>query len=408
MDDIERKLRELGERTAEQVRYGEVPRGRLVHRARLRRSVIVGGPAIAAVLLAAVVFPRLDLPGRDGGGDGRAAEFAAVASATEGAGTARIETEMSYEMAGNHRTMRGIGVVDFENLRSRFLIEQTDPTLRMEFISVGRSMFQRVLDEDGVGEAEWHETEMPRPGGTSVLGGDPASFLSYLRSVSEDVTHVGEETLDGVRVDHYRAEAHLPSDDRSLPDDARLEPLEVWVDDEDRLRRLTYGLTSDVAATLHVSMRLWDFGVPVEIEAPDPEDVTNEPLLSPGESGTQGTDGLPEFPEGSTTYVTGSRMFDGPTVVLNVDQEGFTLVCVAFLPRDTTRAAIVHEDSGRRVFTIAGVGGNDAVCDPKEMPHEHGDALRSDPAQFSLTLTKKDGSSEIVELTETLAPMTGE
>lgn len=403
MHDIERKLRDLGERTSERVRYGEVPRGRIVRRARLRRGLVVGAPVVAAVLLAALVFPRLDLPGRDG--EDRVVELAAVASATEGAGTARIEIEMISDIGDDPRTIRGIGVVDFENVRSRVFMEQTGYTQRMEIVSVGSSVFMRILDEDGVGQPQWYETEMPDGAVASpALGGDPSDFLAYLKGVSHDVTDLGEETLDGVPVTHYRAEMEVPDFGASAPggEEFDLEPMDVWVDEEGRLRRFTFGATSDGAGSMHMDMRLWDFGTPVEIEAPDPDDVTD-----PSPYSGQGSVGNEIGSGGAVTMIMGEGRIDTPYVEVDTQDPRIIEACV-HSPRPVTSATLVHKPSGRLVFVFSPVrsdghftGPLPVACVEHPITHADVEALIEEPTEFTLSVERSDGSNEIVKLTTT-------
>lgn len=405
MNDIERKLRDLGERTSEAVRHGEVPRGRIVRRARRRRAMVVGVPTVVAVVLAAVVLPRLDLPGRDGTDEGRVVELAAVASATEEAGTARLELEMALDMGDDPTTMRGIGVVDFENVRSRMFLEQTAFTPRVEMVSIGSTVFTRVLDEDGVGEPQWTKTDVPNGAAASPALGDPSDFLSYLEG-THDVTDLGDETLDGDPVTHYRAEMEAPS---AVPEGLEfdLEPMHVWVDEEGRLRRLTFGATSDDAGSMHMEMRLWDFGVPVEIEAPDPEDVSDEPF--PGSSFRQNV--TPEAPDGELNEfgvdevytLTGEEGSSGPHVLVTIAGDSVG-VCISMAPPGTSRAMLFEAGSDEAIVAVS-VDRTESNpykrggCMGSGLPADLADRMRTDPEQFELRFEREDAPDVVVPLT---------
>lgn len=78
---------------------------------------------------------------------------------------------------------------------------------------------------------------------------DPAAFLEQVREHATTFTEVGPEEVDGVATTHYRATVA----------DEDLGTVEVWVDDQDRPRRLeAEGAT----------MSFTDYEVPVDIAAP--------------------------------------------------------------------------------------------------------------------------------------------
>jgi hypothetical protein len=59
--------------------------------------------------------------------------------------------------------------------------------------------------------------------------------LEYLKSVSEEVTTVGTETVRQVETTHYRAFGDLgrPETDNQLP-------VDVWIDENNRTKRFLY------------------------------------------------------------------------------------------------------------------------------------------------------------------------
>lgn len=417
MDDLERRLRDLGDRTDQQLRAGVLPRRRIVRRARLRRAVVVGAPVLAAVALAAVVYPVLDRP-RDLRGGG--IELAAVAATTEAAGTARIELEMTIDAAGESGTTSVSGVVDFETGRSRLVMEESGHTIRVEVLTIGNSLFQRSIDDDGAGRSKWHETKLSGAGG---IAPDPSDYLGYLRTMSDDVTRVGEDTLDGVAVTRYRVEIERPS--LGVPEDVHfeLDPMEVWVDAQGRLRRLTFGgagggPSPESQGSMHMSMQLSDFGVPVDVVKPDPENVTDdpppwedwEPEYSVGQSTT--VEGSPpeldEFGVDEWFEARGAGGSDGPSALVTIT-EGSVGVCIQYVPRATTRSTLVDGRSGEQVVTIAGdpdeknpyARGGCTMPTPKK---EWVDRLRIEPELFELRFEREKGPDVVVPLTEVVGP----
>lgn len=101
---------------------------------------------------------------------------------------------------------------------------------------------------------------------TSPLPVDPAELLDRLRDEARSFTEVGSDEVRGDAATRYRAEVDGDAVGEALPILADGDvTLDVWVDDEDRLRRLE---------TEGVTLELWDFGVPVEVE--EPTDVSDE------------------------------------------------------------------------------------------------------------------------------------
>jgi hypothetical protein len=134
--------------------------------------------------------------------------------------------------------------------------------------------------------------------------GDPSQFLAYLETVSSDVKKVGSETIRGVETTHYKATLDLGKavDRADVPASLRDElhdlfdksngagfaiPAEVWVDGDGLARRIQmtmnlgqlggeFGIDDVPAMTM--SMDLYDFGVPVHVEAPPAADVQEFPF----------------------------------------------------------------------------------------------------------------------------------
>lgn len=142
-------------------------------------------------------------------------------------------------------------------------------------------------------------TPLAQLGGTS----NPFEQLRYLEGIRDDAREVGREPIDGVETTHYSATIDLdrtpaaqdpatrPAVDRlrALLGSAAL-PVEVWVDDDGRIRRATQtiapnpspGATPDpssTGSTTTVTFRA--YGVPADISAPPPDQVTDLASLLP-------------------------------------------------------------------------------------------------------------------------------
>jgi hypothetical protein len=124
---------------------------------------------------------------------------------------------------------------------------------------------------------------------------DPSQMLQALRGVSDDIEEVGEEDLRGEATTHYRATADLTKAIDAAPEaqrdrlQAQLEgfdveldevPFDVWVDEDGQARRVAFdfadmagGLLGD-ASTATLTMDVFDYGQPVEVEVPDAAEAT--------------------------------------------------------------------------------------------------------------------------------------
>lgn len=388
MDDIERKLRELGERMSEEPGPAYVGRGRIVGRVRRRRAATVAGSVATVVLLAAVAYPALQRETPRPPFD-----LATVARATEEAGTARIEIDMEVRAGDQTTTLRATGEADFEARRSHVRLEPTGALGEgdVEMITVGDTIFQRTL-----GNPQWVKDEVESTGGADIYSGGPDALLATLELHADEVTKRGTEIRDGVEVTHLRADIDEGAATGSpMANLIRYEPIDLWVDGQNRVREIAMvfsfeGTTPDAGQTTNVTMRLWDFGLPVEIEAPDSEDVsTPTPRPEPGE------------PTPPPTHVTGGGT-DEPYVVLEPGHP--TQVCVHFLWEQQGRAVLVDEVSGETIFSAmpngaaATVGRSEALaCATESVDQADLDRLVRRPRRFTLRV-EREGPDAIVRL----------
>lgn len=103
---------------------------------------------------------------------------------------------------------------------------------------------------------------------------------------TESVTFVGVQDVDGEPMDHFRLEVDTEEMARALAREAEVEPspvgmppmlaYDLWVDDEDLMRRLLFDIEGASA-----DLRVDDWGEAVPVRAPDPADVVELPGLSP-------------------------------------------------------------------------------------------------------------------------------
>ena len=219
------------------------------------------------------------------------------------------------------------GTVELDTGRADLTSTIGDRTLRT--VLIGATLYQETRPPDLVADGgSWLELD-PTVGTREGNGGlqrllllqaqpsYPLEDLRYVRG-AERVTAVGEDRVRGDRTTRYRAMVDLPgaagsssaergSAGRELARRFGVKSIavEVWIDDHQRVRRLDRTLElSDasrapeqparpIPARVEASLELFDFGTPVAVTIPPPEEVADadEPaadtgLADPGGSGT--------------------------------------------------------------------------------------------------------------------------
>jgi hypothetical protein len=140
---------------------------------------------------------------------------------------------------------------------------------------------------------------------------DPTRQLEYLRGVSDSVEKVGVEEVRGVQTTRYEAVVDLEREVAGQDAEAREAhdemveklgatklPVEVWIDDENRVRRYAMDATVTVpedapevpeGGEMQTSIvaEYYDFGTPVDVQAPPPDQTTEGSKLLSGQ-GTAG------------------------------------------------------------------------------------------------------------------------
>jgi hypothetical protein len=267
---------------------------------------------IVLLLAALLVLPAC------GGGDSVAADpVAEAATKTTEAGSSRIEFTMAMEAVGRSFTMRGEGVFDYSPPRGRMTLDLGDlaelaggklgngridfvldgPAYYMKFPQVTERFFGKQwlkIDLEEVGELTGADL-----GALQQVNQNPAQLMQFLRGASDDVEELGQEEVRGVETTHYRATVDLDeaaergAEIGELSDEMREQlkaevermkaqtgletlPVEVWLDDDNLLRRMQMDLSfavEDEQVGLDMTMDYFDFGVDVRVAAP-PADQT--------------------------------------------------------------------------------------------------------------------------------------
>jgi hypothetical protein len=205
------------------------------------------------------------------------------ASSLQGSGDAlkdvsssRVEWKLEGKGVPNWALMRSTGSIDYATGRGEMVIKgKSDSAADARGLFIGHDSYLGVEVggttywlKSSVDDSTGADRFMPGPGGTR-----PDRLLKDLVKLSTKVDNLGSEEIRGVSTTHYRA--HL---DKTKPvlGILRDEPgiVEAWIDDQGLPRRIRVpdGGENETAAVID----LFDFGVPVDIEAPPANQIVSE------------------------------------------------------------------------------------------------------------------------------------
>jgi hypothetical protein len=228
-----------------------------------------------------------------GSTSGSSLEDAAEATAAE---TSRFEASFhitSAEAKRQEYDVEAEGFFDYPNERGLMMISGEIPFFNAdvqmrEFRVLGRTGYIRWMvkdksywtkeEQDAEGSGDPTELLIPFPGSPTK----PTDVLTRVLLASDTNENLGTDEVRGTKTTHYRAKvdlrklvSQLPAADRPNENveevwGGRFVPVEIWIDDESRLRRITIKQSSE-GNTEVTSVDLFDYGVEVEVEPP-PED----------------------------------------------------------------------------------------------------------------------------------------
>jgi len=114
---------------------------------------------------------------------------------------------------------------------------------------------------------------------------DPTGTFDAFDAGLREVTYVGEESVDGETLDHYRVKVDFEAASKAqgqpvIPGVPKFVTYDIWVDDANLMRRIDFTLGSQVDLTMTAS----EWGEPVTVKAPPPSKITKAPpqLGGPG------------------------------------------------------------------------------------------------------------------------------
>jgi hypothetical protein len=193
-------------------------------------------------------------------------------------GGERLEFRGPGEIADHGRKLHMRMTMPAETLGMKGL---ADGDVTFDVVGTGQYFFFRGGPFSELAGGKWVRIK-DNERGFDLGQNDPSQMLEYLHATSE-VEALGEDTVRGVHTTHYEARIQLDRiADRVSPEAARdlrrltqgagiqEIPLEVWVDDESLVRRLTMDWHPD-GGTVAFEMELFDFG-DVEIDVPPASD----------------------------------------------------------------------------------------------------------------------------------------
>ena len=230
--------------------------------------------------------------------------LSAAATATQDAGTAGVEFEQVSDVQGQQLTTTSEGVVDFESGDSEATVSVQLPgqeAQEVDLITKGSVAYMEAgALPDVPANAKWLSIDLEKSGqelGVNIeaLRQNGASQLAYLTQTS-NVEEVGTESVRDVETTHYSFTTNLADLAANGPEELRASyqsvmdltgletiPSEVWVDDDDLVRRLSFEVEIEqggqqIAQT--TTIEYFDYGVEVDVQAPPPNEVVDFSELS--------------------------------------------------------------------------------------------------------------------------------
>jgi hypothetical protein len=197
------------------------------------------------------------------------------------AGGERIESRFTGTIADHGRRLQMRMTMPSELLGMKG-VDRRDVTF--EAIGEGRFFYFRGGPYSELAGGKWVRVR-DDAGGINLGQHDPSQMLEYLRATSE-LEEIGGDTIRGVATTQYEARIQLDRvAERVSPEVARAFrqltqgahvkeiPLEVWIDDDGLVRRLTMDWNA-IGSSYAFEMELFDFG-DVDIDVPDASETVD-------------------------------------------------------------------------------------------------------------------------------------
>ncbi|MEU1917945.1 hypothetical protein [Streptomyces massasporeus] len=211
--------------------------------------------------------------------------------------TAKVKLRVQTSAGGASQTANGQGVVDLDDGDS--VMTLTMQGQRIEQRVIDRVLYQKMPKGQAPGGKPWIKIDLGKVAAQQGTGGrsmnDPAQSAAYAKAITDkDVTKKGSATVNGVETTHYRVSvdvADLPGGDALRKQVGPTLPMDVWLDDEGRMRRQQIDMTvkapeetqrsssgassAPEKVTVRTVMDFTDFGTEVGADAPPAGQVTD-------------------------------------------------------------------------------------------------------------------------------------
>ncbi len=262
-----------------------------------RRPIPLLSVAVAVLLTTAMIAALLGVRRSDGSGTPR--ERLSAAAGAAAAQDFAFEITVDIDGAPAASGIKLVGVLDVETRRLRATV------------GIGRAGFDQELVQDGTTQYLKASAEVAKLLGSDgtkpwiridfsadVRAQDPATgfdtnpldALARLGAIVGPVERVGEENVRGEPTVHFRTVVDgtksLPTN-RVIPNADRLRriPLDVWLDDQDRPRRLRQSVSfpsgGGAETKVATTFESFDYGKAVSVELPPPDQVSEAQLPFP-------------------------------------------------------------------------------------------------------------------------------
>lgn len=259
-----------------------------------------------------------------GSKSGALAALTAAPARTTGAKTAKVSQQIAITpragQEGLPAEVKGEGTLDFHGHRGDITFTLAGQPVRS--VLDGPTIYEHVPQLGSLtGGKPWVKLDLGMLASSAGISGldsifqgqsnDPAAGVQYLLGASGKVTTVGPARVRGERTTHYRAVVDMDkAADRApaVQRDAirqvsdrfgiKSVPVEAWLDGDGRVRRLLHTIdysrveaipnlpSSLLPKKVDVTVELYDFGLPVSITLPPPEEVADaKQFLSGGQGG---------------------------------------------------------------------------------------------------------------------------
>jgi hypothetical protein len=207
----------------------------------------------------------------------------AAAAAKEGSYRFTTSQKYSGEYAKSARYAAGVrlsGGVDIRSGVTRFdtVIQLPGISAKCTYLTIGDDLYVSVhpsrRNELG---ATWLRTKANGVlAAATVQGFRPDELDTKAASLFEDLTENGQATVRGVRTTRHTGRVDIAALAGSAADNPMIErsgvgrslPVEVYIDDEDLLRRITIIITAAKSFSVKFTTDRFDYGKPLDAKAP--------------------------------------------------------------------------------------------------------------------------------------------